>query len=268
MISYRSENYMYSYNKMKPKMFSTHLHKYYEFLYFVQGDASYIVEGKEYSAQSGDLFITRPGELHSIIFKSSSDYERHFIQISEEFLQDIGIDMLQYIKSAPFGECNKIDCRLVEKSRIKSLFEGVGECVSNRRDESDLLVKTYVIQLLDCINNLLPKTDSNLPDENERIKTVKDYINSHLTENITLDKIAENAFMDKFYLCHLFHKETGFTVKDYISIQRIALAKKLIEDGNRATNVYRDCGFNDYSTFYRVFKKHSGKSPQKLFNKK
>ena len=88
MISFREKNYMYSYNMMKPTAFSTHLHKYYEFLYFAQGDATYVIEGNEYTASDGDLFITCPGELHSIAFKSDRDYERHFIQISEEFLSE------------------------------------------------------------------------------------------------------------------------------------------------------------------------------------
>ena len=248
-----------------PKLFSTHLHRYYEFLYFVGGSATYIVEGKEYSAQPGDLFITRPGELHSIAFLSEEAYERHFIQISENLLKNLDVDLLSLINSYPFGEGNKIPAHLVEESNIKDAFKGVEKYVCDRREESDILVKTYIIQLLAEINRLLPVIDEGKLKENDRIQAVKDYINKNLREDISLDKIAEHAFVDKYYLCHLFKRETGFTIKDYINLQRIALAKKLISEGMSATKVYPECGFSDYSSFYRTFKKLSGKSPRQFF---
>lgn len=265
MISFRQKDYMYSYNKMKPKVFSTHLHQYYEFLYFASGNASYLVEGNEYSAKSGDLFITRPGELHSIAFLSNEDYERYFIQISSSFLSDLPVDMLRFINASPFGENNKIPHHLVEKSNIPQIFKSMGSCVLEKTDETDIVSKAYIIELLYEINRLIPFINNVEAKENERIQTVKAYINENLKGEISLDSIAEKAYIDKYYLCHLFKKETGITIKDYINLQRIALAKKLIEEGKNPASVYRDCGFNDYSSFYRVFKKLSGKSPREFF---
>lgn len=267
MISFREKNYMYSYNKMKPKPFSTHLHKYYEFLYFAQGDATYVVEGVEYKAEDGDLFITCPGELHSIVFKSGKDYERHFIQISEEYLSDTGVDLLEPLRSKPFGKNNRISKSNLDRAEIERLFKGVGEYVTNRVPESDILIKSYIIQLLAMINKSLGSTENARETENERVSAAKDYINSNLCGDLSLDKIAESAFTDKYYLSHLFRKETGMAIKDYINMQKIALAKKLISQGRNASAVYSECGFNDYSSFYRAFKRLSGKSPTEFFNK-
>ena len=104
--------------------------------------------------------------------------------------------------------------------------------------------------------------------ENERVTAAKDFINKNLKSNLSLDVISEATFTDKFYLSHLFKKECGMSITDYISMQRIALAKKLIMDGKSATEVFADCGFNDYSSFYRAFKKLSGKSPSEFFKGK
>lgn len=263
MISFREKDYMYSYNKMKPKAFSTHLHKYYEFLYFVKGDATYVVEGNEYKAEDGDLFITCPGELHSIVFKSDKDYERHFIQISEDFLTEEGCDMLKLLREKPFGKNNKISHRVLA-DEAERCFLGVQKHVLKG---SKLMAKTYIIQLIDTINSLLYTSDE-AESENERIGAAKAYISAHLTEKLTLDILAEAVFTDKFYLSHLFKKECGVSIKDYISMQRVALAKNLIIGGNSATEVYTECGFNDYSSFYRAFKKLSGKSPNEFFKGK
>lgn len=266
MISFREKDYMYSYNKMKPKAFSTHLHKYYEFLYFVKGDATYVVEGNEYKAEDGDLFITCPGELHSIAFKSDKDYERHFIQISEELLEGEVYDMLHLLRKKIFGQNNRIPARLLG-DEAERCFLGVQKQVVKNGEECKMLAKTYIIQLLDLINNLL-YTSFEAETENERIGAAKAYISSHLTEKLTLDIIAEAIYTDKFYLSHLFKKDCGMSITDYISMQRVALAKKLIMDGKGATEIYTDCGFNDYSSFYRAFKKLSGKSPNEFFRGK
>lgn len=265
MISFREKDYMYSYNKMQPKMFSTHLHQYYEFLYFASGSATYIVEGNEYSAESGDLFITRPGELHSIAFLSDDDYERYFIQFSDSFLSDIPVDLLASIKALPFGTGNKIPRHLIEKSNIPQIFKNMGKCVTMHNEETNIVSKAYIIELLYETNHILPLTGKTEATESDRIQTVKAYINENLPNEISLDLICEKAYIDKYYLCHLFKKETGITIKDYINLQRIALAKKLIEEGKNPSSVFRECGFNDYSSFYRVFKKHSGKSPREFF---
>ncbi|MBQ8539921.1 MAG: AraC family transcriptional regulator [Clostridia bacterium] len=268
MISFRDKNYMYSHNRMKPTAFSTHLHKYYEFLYFVHGDATYVVEGNEYKASDGDLFITCPGELHSIAFRSDRDYERHFIQISEEFLSELGIDMLALLKEKEPGKNNRIPRELLPVAEVDRCFFGVQNQVEKRTEECELLSKTYVIQLLSIVNSLLYAPVETKNTENERVTAAKEFINKNLKSNLSLDVISEATYTDKFYLSHLFKKECGMSITDYISMQRIALAKKLIMDGRSATEVYADCGFNDYSSFYRAFKKLSGKSPSEFFRGK
>ncbi len=266
MISFREKDYMYSYNKMKPRAFSTHLHNYYEFLYFARGDAAYVVEGNEYKAEDGDLFITCPGELHSIAFKSDRDYERHFIQISEELLAGEECDMLKLLRNKAFGKNNKIS-HLLTKGEVERYFQGVQYHVVNGGEEGKLLAKTYIIQLIDKVNRLL-YAPVEAEKENERIRAAKEYINSHLTQRLTLDHLAEAVYTDKYYLSHLFKKECGMSITDYVSMQRVALAKKLITGGRSATEVFPECGFNDYSSFYRAFRKLSGKSPNEFFKDK
>lgn len=71
-ISYKQKEYLYSYFRSKPPELNLHLHKYYEFLYFISGDATYIVEDNLYKIHPGDILLTRPGELHTIFFQSES----------------------------------------------------------------------------------------------------------------------------------------------------------------------------------------------------
>lgn len=269
MISFREKNFMYSYNKMKPPTsFKTHLHKYYEFLYIVSGDASYIVEDNEYPVGKGDLFITRPGEIHSIVFHSHETYERHFVQISEGFLADIPVDLLGRIRSSPMGVNNRIPAELSKGNNIDSYFQNIAQFVTNRVEESEVLIKTYVIQLIEAANRLLSENICAVKlEENSRIAAAKSYIENNLSSAVTLEEIAAAAYTNPSYLSRLFHKCTGLTVKEYINLRRIFLAKRLIQEGRSLNSVYVECGFSDYSVFYRAFKKSTGKSPREFMKR-
>ena len=91
-------------------------------------------------------------------------------------------------------------------------------------------------------------------DHNEKIINILDYINSHLTEDLSIDHISSNFYLSKYYLMRLFKQETGYTIGNYISSKRLLLAKELILSGTPALQACFDCGYKDYSTFSRAYK--------------
>jgi len=101
---------------------------------------------------------------------------------------------------------------------------------------------------------------------NERsvVLEIKDYIMKNLKNELSLDTIATNFFMSKYYMCHLFRDETGMTIKNYINLQRISRARELLLSGLTPADIPKLCGYNDYSTFYRTFKKFTGYSPNSI----
>ncbi|MGN0107004.1 MAG: AraC family transcriptional regulator [Hominilimicola sp.] len=267
-VSFRCENYMYSYAASSSQGLAVHSHKYYEFLLFLKGDATYLVENSSYKAQNGDIFLTSPGELHTISFNSACDYERHFIQISREWLTSLPYELLRRIDRRKPGENNRIPAALTEKYKLSEFFENIHYYITHKCPESDIMVQTYIIQFMAKINTIF-KTELSLLDEAEENKTVseiKEYINRHFTEGITLDELAGKFYMNKYYLCHIFKKETGLTIKEFINTRRIARAKQLLPEYGSVRELYLECGFNDYSTFYKTFKRFTGTSPTEFLN--
>jgi AraC-like DNA-binding protein len=96
-------------------------------------------------------------------------------------------------------------------------------------------------------------------DKPVRVDTV--VVSSQHDEKITLEQTAKRFFISKYYLCHLFRKHTGVTVLSYLNSKRIALAQHLIASGEPPTEVAYRVGFQDYSTFYRAYKKATGRAP-------
>jgi AraC-like DNA-binding protein len=68
--------------------------------------------------------------------------------------------------------------------------------------------------------------------------------------------------MDKYYMCHLFKKTTGFSLLEYVQSKRIQYAKILLHKGVNISEASRQCGFEEYSNFYKTFKKLVKLSPK------
>ena len=90
---------------------------------------------------------------------------------------------------------------------------------------------------------------------------ILDYVGEHLCENLSIDLIAGQFYISKYYMMRLFKQETGYTLGQYISQKRLLLAKELLSSGVPGTQVCYDCGFKDYSTFSRAYKQLFGVTP-------
>lgn len=260
-ISYREAEFLYSFHAPHAQSFDTHLHSYYEFLLFVQGDATYMIEDREYRASDGDLFLTRPGELHSIAFTSARPYVRHFIQISEQFLPASAGDLLLPIRTC---KRSRIAASDVAMHGLAAHFDAIGDLLRHPRPNDRLLVQAHVLLLVDKLNQIVeaqPLDDAPSTPPCALFDAARQYMNENLKHGVSLDAMAHSLHISKYYLCRLFRAQSGMTVKTYLNLRRITLAKQLLEAGEKSTSIYRECGFSDYSLFYRAFKKATGKSP-------
>lgn len=117
------------------------------------------------------------------------------------------------------------------------------------------LLETHVLLLLEKC------TDKNA-GTNPLVENIKNYIHSNLEFDINISYIAEFFHYNKLYIGRLFKKETGMSIKDYITLQRIERAKILLENSDE--NVIRisdKTGFNNVTYFNRMFKSIVGVTP-------
>jgi AraC-like DNA-binding protein len=97
------------------------------------------------------------------------------------------------------------------------------------------------------------------------LKNALEYIESHLSEELTLEKISEVAGLTPNYFSNIFRKQTGVKLWDYISEKRIALATKLLTESPNESiiSVALKCGYNNCPNFNRAFKRFTGQTPKK-----
>lgn len=266
-VSFRKNHYMYSYEKRASQNFPFHLHQYYEVLLFASGNATYVIDGTEYTANPGDVFITKSNELHSIFFTTDCIYERHFIQFDEDFINNFSDTLLEKFETS--ASIHKIDSNNAKKYKIDDFFNKINYYITNRPTEFEVMAQVYIIQMLVTICECLKSVHDKLQIPAKRIEKIKKYVNLNFTKNLSLDEIADNVFLNKYYMCHIFKEETGMTIKEYIELLRFTYAKKLHFEGKKITEISTLCGYSDYSLFYKNFTKFSdGKSPTDFFAKK
>lgn len=99
--------------------------------------------------------------------------------------------------------------------------------------------------------------------ESRRVKTVKQYINDHYSEDLTLESLADLIGMSPSSFSRFFKQRTNKTLTNYITDIRLGIAARMLVDSTQnISEICYSCGFNNLSNFNRVFKEKKGMSPK------
>ncbi len=102
-------------------------------------------------------------------------------------------------------------------------------------------------------------------DQDAAVTTVKNYIRSHLDENLTRESLAAMVYLTPDYLSHLFKRETGFSLTNYIIYERIEEAKRLLAGTSQnISDIATRCGFQNISYFSKQFRRFTGVTPREF----
>jgi AraC-like DNA-binding protein len=94
------------------------------------------------------------------------------------------------------------------------------------------------------------------------VQQVSSYLDAHIDEAISLDAVAQAAFLSKYYLERKFKEETGASIYQMLLQKRMIRARNLMREGFPLMQVAMRCGFADYSGFYKAFRSAYGVSPR------
>ena len=128
----------------------------------------------------------------------------------------------------------------------------------------DLRINEKITCLLTAImeKSWHPERTSPARSKKQSLQQVKAYLEEHYREQITLDMVAGQFYLNKFYLARSFKEQFGTTVLGYLNQIRITHAKQLLRfSGRTAETIGREVGIPDPGYFSRVFKKVEGVSP-------
>lgn len=89
-----------------------------------------------------------------------------------------------------------------------------------------------------------------------------DYIEEHLEEELSLDRMVAEFFVSKYHIAHFFKNHIGMSVHQYVQKKRLEACREAIRNNMKISEAYLLFGFKDYSGFYKAFRKEYGMSPK------
>ena len=116
-----------------------------------------------------------------------------------------------------------------------------------------------------CISS--PEIFHKMARYDKKIVEMIHYINENLSKDLTIETLSAKFYLSKYHMMRKFKEETGYSMHQYILEKRILAAKGMILTGMPATLASMECGFKDYSTFSRAYKKLLGQLPSDKYGK-
>lgn len=258
----------YHFENREPVAVDYHDHDFYEVFLFLSGNVDYIIEGRTYSLRPGDILLTGMQELHKPVIRHGRSYERYVIWLQQDFIEKLSSDDSNL--AACFEDATNRHYRLIRPDGEMQLmmmqhFEKLNLVYAQKEYGSDLLAVAYLTELLVHLNRAYFDTSNQIMHdviENDKINQIVEYINQHLGDDLSLDKLSELFFLSKYYLGRQFKKYTGFSPYQFIIKKRLINARMLISQGITATQACHLSGFSDYSNFIKAYRREFDHLPK------
>ena len=260
---------IFHYKDAKFEGVPVHQHDFYEVYFFISGNVEYNVEGKSYHLKQGDILLINPLELHQPrIGPDQSSYERIVLWIDKGYLSLLCSNESSLTRCFDNTNPNHSNLLSLTKSQQNLLHEKLLDLLRESEEKSygsDIARKAILTMFLVELNRISMSSEKNKegqkPDS-PLVSGVLDYINSHYCEKLSLSSIADEFFVSKYYLSHIFNSVVGTSLHRYITLKRLIHAKQMLSSGIRPTAAATHCGFTDYAGFYRAFVADFGVTPK------
>lgn len=249
-------------NDQTKKDFSYHYHDFHKIIVFISGKVTYHIEGKAYHLKPRDILLVSQGAIHKPEIDPSVPYERYIFWIRDDLSCQ---ELNTCFQKANDRSFNLVRADSALQERLKDLLPEIEQTLQNKHFGDTVLRNALFTQFMIYINRIFLRTSSS-PDEktyssDTQVEQLLKYINRNLSENLSIDQLANRFFFSKYHMMRKFKNETGYTIHNYITSKRLLMARSLIIQGMPVMKAAQASGFRDYTTFVRAYKKQFGKAP-------
>lgn len=233
--------------------FATHLHRQVEILLVLEGQLNCTVDHATYQLSQGEGAIVFPNQLHSLTTNGQSrillcifdadfchSYRKHFqntLPLQNNFSPE--------------------EYSLHSHAAIQGMLQLTRECPKGSPITANALAlaEGYLTLLLADLFSQMSLAPKTISDDLELEQQLLIYLDSHYTEELSLDILSKEFGVSRFVLSRLFTEKLHTTFPYYVNSKRLALAKDLLTSTNLSiTQIALDAGFGSSRTFFREFR--------------
>ena len=255
--------FRYCMDQTAPKV-PLHSHSFYEFFIFAGGDLErYIIGQKNYYLVPGDILVIPPKVLHHPIFNRDDNqpYHRYYIWATRKFIDSMS--------KFPQGNYSIHCCAAqneflihpseLQRLKILKLLNSAWHEMTTNQICSDLYLQAHCLRFFAQINNFVAGANGRLENisnqPNDVMAEVLTFIHDNYGSHLTLLSTAERFHVSLSTIENMFNKTIGKSFYNYVTEYRLNVAQAMILDGKSLLETSQACGYNDYSNFYRAFRR-------------
>lgn len=240
--------------------FPEHKHTSCEILYLKKGHISLVCGDEELDVTEEMMYIIPAGVSHKIVVKDHRYYDRTLIFLNPwSYTRSYYSDL---IYNVVMGFSTNKPLIVEAGEDIKKYLSSIkAEIMSNNLLSEDVIVSSVTLLLSDVIRSLkITIGDSQKP--NKLVVEVQRFIQENYKYPIKISDIAENFYISKYYLTHIFKEQTGMPPKSFLTLTRVTKAYNMLHDSDaRISEIAEMCGFSSVNDMINKFKQQYGITP-------
>ena len=240
-----------------------HFHDYYELGYIESGNRRVICQGREYTAEKGDLLLFNPNDNHTCLELKKGLLDFRCFHITTERMEELVLECIGY------SICPYFEPQIVHQSDLIPQIKELIDLIENG-SYCDLQKEELLYMIIgDLVAGHAQSLECEQMEFSDSIERACGYIEKHYAANISLCDLSSFTGFSKYHFIRMFTKEKGISPYRYIECIKMTEAKKLLKAGEDLSNITYQLGFSSQSHFTNFFKKYARVTPKqysKLYN--
>lgn len=252
----KSDEIVFKHAKGMRDIIGKEFHLYHEIFLFLGGEAEFISEQAKQQLVPNTCVLI-PKETFHQFFVSGSDDDYCRCVLNFDTVHGLNALIDSIFTEIKITHCLNEEIVLLFKKLIKTTKE------DRSKEEKQIMLNAVFAQLLLEMQPGFFATDR----FDERNGPVTDaalqWINENIAEPLSVRAVANHLHLSESRLSHVFKNDMHISVYQYILQKKLICANQKINQGIPPMQAAAQCGFQDYSGFYRIYKKMFGVSPSK-----
>lgn len=227
----------------------------------------YVISGKGTVETSSGTFHPVAGDSYLL---HENDFHDYYADPDEPWIK-IWVNFMGILPPAVLNSYGFQGSMLLPKIDISDYLQQIHKIAYNSSASTDIIYDQCFVIFVKMIQFIRQSLSGHnkLPDIPANIIQLKNYIDSHLDENLTLEKCNSITNLSTSQTIRSFRQVYGVPPYEYLNQQRIELAKILLRGSLYSLqDIAQKIGFSDPYYFSKYFKKRTGQSPKDFRNYK
>lgn len=248
-----------NYNKISfylsdnPEILEREIHPYNEILFYIEGDGELLFATGRRRLKNNTLIIIPEDTYHFLRLENDSKFVRIKISFPSCVMENTPLaGVMSELKI--FEDLNE---------RQSYILDRMYHILKENKNNADFYTYAAFLMLVCELDININEQKECFFRENTLMTMLEEYISNNLSEDLSINLLAQRFHISPSGITHLFKNEFGISLHKFVIQKRLLYARRLVLEGKQPTKIHTEVGFRDYSSFYKAYVSFFGYPPSK-----